>query len=355
MNINTFLALTIVGIISQAAQAMQQTSRTAITPATLPAFVATHQLPSQYHEATDRFLDDKGEIVQRWATDQLPTHDVLGYELPNDLEGNRAVVDANKRAAVRQGVANKANLNLVANISDQAVVRISSQVYRGNNRKIQRGQQRMQLSSIAETNAHAASHPTYQTASMAVIASDLNDIIEREGLDKVSVKRAWPVVYKKEGGRLVRITNPSEVSDSNMIVVQEVFSGTNPTSLRGNPQRLASMDDATFQQWLRLIHLGGLWNSVDKMHINDEGRLELASVQQPDNSNPDDFYHQNKRKVEWNTTVGFVEGQIADLCVDQQDRRKLTMAREYVRDHVAPHMEHCGTYLAQEMDKKTIS
>jgi hypothetical protein len=146
-----------------------------------------------------------------------------------------------------------------------------------------------------EYNILKDSIPTYQTASRVATSLRLQEAIGRDYY--------W-YVHPIKSHLLTLPGFPPDSDDKHSIVIAEYVNMT-PLSEFQPDKALQFLSSEDLKQILSVAKTSGLWElNAQNICVDAQGSIRLPDTEQPDNSNPEDFYHKNEDKVWWNIGCG---------------------------------------------------
>ncbi len=149
--------------------------------------------------------------------------------------------------------------------------------------------------SAQELDALPLPERTYQTVIAVAYLLRARDAIERYTISTVAVPDTY--LYHVPG-------RPEELSDNNYLVLQKTVA--NGIKLEDIQAGSGSLDDKKLRELFIVPAYAGLWSFKGNIMVADN-QLVLPDLEQPNNSNPLDFYHQNRKAYEDNVATGIKE------------------------------------------------
>ncbi len=133
---------------------------------------------------------------------------------------------------------------------------------------------------------------TFQTASRMATYLALQDLIKSKNFKHVRVPKTY----------LVTLDDSDKVDDNNAIILSDPISAKAKKITNENVHEIS---DVMIRELVRAIAVGGLWSSWDGGNLYVDGdKLYIVDLEQPNNSKPQDFFHQNAYKYHSDISVG---------------------------------------------------
>lgn len=134
---------------------------------------------------------------------------------------------------------------------------------------------------------------TFQTCSSYAYYLKIRDLINKNNFKNIFV----PDTY------LIKINENLDADDSNCLLVQRFIHN----KIFLIYERLELLEKVSTQSLCDLAYLilkAGLWDIEKNLFVFEDGKLILLDLEQPNISNPEDFFHINRKVFEWNASVG---------------------------------------------------
>jgi len=297
---------------------------TPITPDSLYLLTSEYAaLPSQTHAELNEWLDksDNKELLKQ-----------LMYFKFNDAQAfSKKYSDDNQRIDTA-GLQNKSRFNYVFKLPNlDYFIKIAGPSNRAQSALMERGIWPGQHPSQDIFNdVISGAIPTYQTASRAAYYLILKELIKDKDLDHIALQDTHLVYYPGASGK---------PDDNNVFILEKALPNTvQPLTL----ERIKTVPQETLEDLVDAIIGAGLWSLEGNMFVDKDGQmLYLIDLEQPNNSAPKDFFHQDPVRYYGNINAGLE--QLLDML--QGDADRLRFVRSLIEANpVVQSPEYHGRY-----------
>ncbi len=204
----------------------------------------------------------------------------------------------NNALLAEYGISNVSKWNYVFTlpVDERYIVKIAGPVNRLNTLLAYYNKLNQQCS-VSEID-HLFDYSTFQTISHSAYYLKLSEVIEHYALTRLRLPRTY----------LVHVPDrPTQVADENYIIIQELLKGI---VLEDCPRAIASLTEHDIHDLFIGIKHAGIWNIKRNIMVVDD-KLALIDLEQPNWSNPLDFFNKNAAAYESSVAMGLKE--LADV------------------------------------------
>ncbi len=315
---------------------------TPIELATIGKLAMEHALPAE-----------KAAIVKEWRDSNIGlVKKLVDFSFPNSEM--RSNVLANRELLKEQGLDSQSAVSytFALPINENPYFHVGSQYYRLHNLRRYHGHDwnfgRDDATGqvIKEKIDTLEKAPTYQTVSDFINYLQLSETAENNNFNNFSAPATYLVP--------VEDNQPLEsYNDDNTFIIQDRLTRpVTPLCDKNNPQRISDIPSTALNELLVGINAVGLWDS-SKFLVDEDNKLHIISLRQPDCSNPSDFHNKNEdsgfcASFSFNVRNGF-KG-LYNFCKETNNTETQNIIRNFVEKNVTLPSQRQQAELFNELD-----
>lgn len=287
-----FRAVSILFLMTASMRAMQPGPRMynghPITPESIAGLMP--KMPNDSYTACMSWIEQHAAIFKNMLAPSEPPSRFAAHQ----QEVKKQLADA--------GVKNLSNWNFVVEPTPGYFMHVAGPINRICNLLAHNDKSQAVNYTPEELDAAIKNRPhTYQTVSVAAHYLLCAQAIEKEKTQRVIVPQTY------------LISSASPAHDGNSCIVQEAIPTTAKAFKDLTHEQRANIPLAAINDMLMLIKQAGLWDTTQANVLYDQSKqaFYVTDIEQPNNSNPVDFFHKNREKYMGNVGCGIE--QFADL------------------------------------------